>query len=105
MYKVYWASVAEDDLKEIIEYLSLDGPATARNIFNKIRTKSSTLHQFPEKGRIVQELKDHGISIYRELVVSPWRIIYRISDKKVYVLAVIDSRRNVEDILLKRLIK
>jgi len=41
--------------------------------------------------------------IYREIVTAPWRIIYRISDKNVYVLSVLDARRNVEDILLKRL--
>jgi hypothetical protein len=38
------------------------------------------------------------------LIVPPWRIIYRISEMKVYVLSVLDARQNVEDILLKRLI-
>ncbi|MEK6194681.1 MAG: plasmid stabilization protein, partial [Deltaproteobacteria bacterium] len=40
----------------------------------------------------------------RELIISPWRMIYRISEMKIYVLSVLDSRQNVEDILLKRLI-
>ena len=104
-YKVLWANIAEDDLKNIILHIAEDSPANARTIFEKIKEKASSLTQFPERGRTVPELQDQGIFLYRELVVAPWRIIYRISDKKVYVLSVLDSRRNVEDILLKRLIK
>ncbi len=104
-YKVLWANIAEDDLKNIILYIAEDSPANARTIFEKIKEKASSLTQFPERGRTGPELQDQGIFLYRELVVAPWRIIYRISDKKVYVLSVLDSRRNVEDILLKRLIK
>jgi toxin ParE1/3/4 len=40
---------------------------------------------------------------YRELIIVPWRIIYRVAENKIYVLSVLDSRQNVEDILLKRL--
>jgi plasmid stabilization system protein ParE len=104
-YKVIWASVAEDDLKNIILYIAEDSLANATIIFEKIKEKATSLKQFPEKGRIVPELQDQGIFLYRELIVAPWRIIYRISDKKVYILSVLDSRQNAEDILLKRLIK
>jgi toxin ParE1/3/4 len=101
---VIWASVAENDLKEIIDYISLDSPQNALKILQKIKNKASCLYTLPEKGRIVRELQDQGISHYRELVVPPWRLIYRISERKIYILSVIDSRQNVEDILLKRLI-
>ncbi|HTN73044.1 MAG TPA: hypothetical protein VMO00_18330 [Methylomirabilota bacterium] len=49
------------------------------------------------------ELGDVGLRIYREILCSPWRIIYRIADPNLFVMLVIDSRRNVEDILLERL--
>jgi plasmid stabilization system protein ParE len=104
-FTVHWASVAEDDLKGVIEYIAEDSLANAIKVFEKIKEKALGLNQFPERGRIVPELKDHGIALYRELIVTPWRIIYRISDKKIYVLSVLDSRQNVEDILLKRFIK
>ncbi|MBU1570609.1 MAG: plasmid stabilization protein, partial [Proteobacteria bacterium] len=58
----------------------------------------------PERGRVVPELQDQGIFQYRELIVKPWRSIYRIAEREIYVLSVIDSRKNVEDILLNRLI-
>lgn len=103
-YKVIWANVAENDLKNIIAHIAEDNPQNALNILNKIRQKASHLYTLPERGRIVPELQDQGIVQYRELIISPWRLIYRIIERKIYVLSVIDSRQNVEDILLKRLI-
>lgn len=102
-YKINWANVAENDLIEIIEYIPIDSPADALKILQKIKKMASSLHSIPERGRVVPELQDQAILIYREIVIPPWRIIYRISDHDVYVLTVLDARRNVEDILLKRL--
>ena len=102
-FKVHWASVAEDDLKNIILYIAEDSPTNARIIFEKIKEKASSLIHFPERGRTVPELQGQGIFLYRELIVAPWRMIYRIAGRKVYILSVLDSRQNVEDILLKRL--
>ena len=101
-YKVEWAAVAEVDLKQIIDYVAADSPGNALQILKTIRQKTSSLYMFPERGRIVPELQGQGINIYRELIVAPWRIVYRISDVTVFVLTVIDSRQNVEDILLNR---
>jgi plasmid stabilization system protein ParE len=102
-YHIVWASVAENDLREIIEYIAIDNPTNALRTLQKIKQRASSLYTLPERGRVVAELQDQGILIYRELVVPPWRIIYRISENEVYVLSVLDARRNVEDILLKRL--
>jgi plasmid stabilization system protein ParE len=102
-YKVSWASVAESDLSSIILYVAVESPANALKVLTKIKEKASSLKQFPERGRIVPELQDQGLNLYREIIVSPWRIVYRISGKEVYVLTVFDSRQNAEDVLLKKL--
>ncbi len=60
---------------------------------------------FPERGRVVPELKYNNIENYREVIHYPWRIIHRIDNKNVYVMAIFDGRRNIEDILLNRLLK
>jgi toxin ParE1/3/4 len=104
-YKVVWAAVAEIDLMQIIDYIAADSPGNALQVLKKIRQKASSLYSFPERARIVPELQDQGIHTYRELIVPPWRIVYRIADVTVFVLSVIDSRQNVEDILLDRLLK
>lgn len=103
-YNVIWASVAEKDLKTIVEYIAEKSSQNALQILTKIRQKASDLYTLPERGRIVPELQVQGILLYRELIIAPWRLIYRISGQEIFVLSVIDSRRNVEDILLKRFI-
>jgi toxin ParE1/3/4 len=102
-YRVVWSNVAENDLRNIIEYIADESPSNALKIFKSIKQRASMLFSFPERGRIVPELRDQGILQYREIIISPWRILYRISERHVYVLSVLDSRRNIEDILLKRL--
>lgn len=104
-HQVVWAKAAEHDLREIIEFISVESPENASNILKEIKETASSLYTLPERGRVVPELQGQGISQYRELIISPWRLIYRIAEHEIYVLSVIDSRRNVEDILLKRLIQ
>lgn len=104
-YQVAWAETAQQDLIQIIDYIAVDNPENASRILQKIKQKAAALYTMPERGRIVPELKEQGIHTYREIVIAPWRVIYRISDTVVFVLSVIDSRRNVEDILFDRYIK
>jgi toxin ParE1/3/4 len=104
IYEVRWSETSEKDLISIIEYIAQDSPSIAYEKFKEIKEKASCLYSFPDRGRIVPELHEQGIIQYRELIVSPWKIIYRTSKKSVYVLSVLDSRQNIEDILLRRLI-
>ena len=104
-YEVIWSNIAEKDLIDIVEYISADSPSTALKSFKNVKQKASKLYSFPERGRVVPELRDQGIVQYRELIISPWRVIYRISEKSVYVLSVLDARQNIEDILFRRLTK
>jgi len=104
-YKVAWVNMAENDLAGIIEYIAPESPSNARKVFKEIKEKAASLYHSPQRGRITPELQKYGIMQYRELIVSPWRIIYRISEMNVYILSVLDSRQNVEDILFKRLIR
>jgi toxin ParE1/3/4 len=104
-YRVLWTQVAEKDLVEIIAFIAGDNPQNALHVLEKIRDKAASLYISPERGRVVPELHSCGIFVYRELIISPWRLLYRIADRNVYITAVIDSRRNVEDILLHRLIQ
>ena len=101
-YAVSWSQAAEDDLEAIIDFISNDSPDAALKILHKIKDTALSLMSMPQRGRIAPELKQQGIFIYHELISTPWRIIYRIAGQNVYVFAVIDSRRNVEDILLDR---
>lgn len=102
-YKVEWAEIAENDLLKIIEYIAQNSPKNALKILRKIKKQVAELNHSPDRCRIVPELSEHGINQYREMIISPWRIIFRISRSEIYVISVIDSRRNIEDVLLMRL--
>jgi len=104
-YTVLWTEVAEKDLREIIAFIAGDKVQNAVRALENIRDKASELYTFPERGRIVPELHSNGVFVYRELIISPWRLLYRITESNVYITAVLDSRRNVEEILLQRLIQ
>lgn len=104
-FEILWAAVAENDLLGIVDLVAEDNPGIARDILYKIKSSTAKLDRSPGRGRIVPELLKQGLSRYREILIKPWRVIYRIEETKVYVVSVIDGRRNVEDVLLSRLLR
>lgn len=103
-YEVFWTRTARQDLEKILEHIAADSQIRARRVYLDIKEKAAGLRLFPLQGRIVPELRYYGIALYRELICPPWRIMYKTEENRVWVLAVIDGRRNAEDILLDRFI-
>jgi len=104
-FEVIWTKNAEYDLEEIIEYIKTDSIQVAKDIFFKIKEQCNSLSNFPTSRRVVPELQNIGILRYRELIYKRWRIVYKVESEKVYILIVIDSSRDIEDILFRRLLK
>ncbi len=102
-YQVLWTHTAQQDLTEIVDYIAQDSIPDALAILQKLESKAALLITLPNRGRIVPELLHTGISQYRELISAPWRIIYRVENQRVMVMAVLDSRRDLQTILLNRL--
>ncbi|KAF5088663.1 ParE toxin of type II toxin-antitoxin system, parDE [anaerobic digester metagenome] len=103
-FTILWSDQAKVDLSEIIEYIAFEDKILALRILDKIEEIVTRLEQLPKSGRIVPELKAFNILTYREIVFSPWRIIYKITEDQVLIVSVLDSRRNLEDLLMKKLI-
>jgi toxin ParE1/3/4 len=55
------------------------------------------------RGRVVPELAAVGVQRYRELIEGNYRIIYAVNENEVRVVAVLDGRRDVADLLHRRL--
>ncbi|PHO11136.1 plasmid stabilization protein [Malaciobacter canalis] len=104
-FEVIWTKSAEFDLESIIEYIKTDSIETAKKIFFAIKEECNNLYYFPQKKRIVPELQQIGILKYIEVIYQRWRVIYKIENEKAYILLMVDSSRNLEDILFQRLIK
>ena len=104
-FRVLWTESAAKDLEEIVSFISEDSPANARSVFHRIRKRAQTLRSLPDRGRYLPELLDFGLRTWRELVVDPYRLIYRIEGTTVFVNAVLDGRRDLRDVLLNRLVR
>ena len=103
---VFLTKDAAGDLNELYDYISVnDSPRKAGYVLNQIEKSFSTLSEFPERGVYPKELLKLGIREYREIFFKPYRIIYRIMDKNVYVLLIVDGRRDMQDLLQRRLLE
>lgn len=102
--RVDWAEVARTDLFAIADYLLEKSPEDAARVVRGIEKKAAALTSFPLRGRVVPELARLQMREYRELQAPPYRLLYRSAGDRVIVLGIFDSRRNLEDILLERLL-
>ncbi len=105
MNRIVWATPAQEDLADIVDYLSLESTSAAATFIDRVDASVKQLAEHVHIGRVVPELERHNITKYRELILTPWRLFYRAEQRTVSVLAVIDGRRNVEDILLRRMMR
>jgi len=105
IYKVQWTSNAKEDLLNIVAYIKQDSVNAARKVYEQIKEKAQSSNFFPLKGRVVPELQKEGITIYKELIAQPYRIMYKIEKDTVYIMAIFDSRQNVEELLLQKLLR
>lgn len=102
-FEVVWSPSAIRDLDDILDYVANSrGADAATQFYSSIVSRVSALSQFPKRARVVPELKEVGIREYRELILSPYRIPFRISARVVVVLGVVDGRRELSELLLKR---
>jgi len=97
MAQIIWTEPALSDLNGIAEYIALDKPNAARNLVKQIFSSVDNLEQFPELGRTPPELTE---SKYREIIVDPCRIFYRIDQDNVYILYVMRGEMQLRRYLI-----
>ncbi len=92
-HEVAWSPRAIQDVDAIASYIAADSIAYASTVVRKILEVTRNLNRFPLAGRIVPELDDKAI---REHIVYSYRVIYRVEEKKITVVAVIHGKRMLE---------
>ncbi len=97
MAEVVWTEPALQELDAIDDYIALDNPAAARHLVQEAFDKTERLADYPVPGRIPPELPN---SVYREVVVPPCRIFYRVDKKQVLVLYVMREERQLRVYML-----
>ena len=88
--KVVWSSLAALRALEAVEYIARDRPNTASAWLEKLLERVSKLEQFEHQGHVVREI---GLPAYREVLHTPYRIIYRVDAARVVILTLRHARR------------
>ncbi len=78
-YQVILSPKAVKDLEKIVRYISINNPEAAKKIGQQLLNKAKELSQFPLRGQIVPEFNDPNL---RQLILKPYRIIYRVEESK-----------------------
>lgn len=105
-YKVIIDPQAKLDLNEILIYVAVnDCIQSANKLLDALEETCFKLEKFPERGHIPPELRPTGIKKYLEIHYKPYRIIYEIEKKIIYIHCIIDGRRNIQEILSNRLLR
>jgi toxin ParE1/3/4 len=88
---VVWAESARDALDEVITYIAHDSPQAAVQVLDAALQAAASLSTLTERGRIVPELNNPAI---RETFVFRYRLMYRVEDATVVVVAFVHGARD-----------
>ncbi|MCW4629986.1 MULTISPECIES: type II toxin-antitoxin system RelE/ParE family toxin [Marinomonas] len=97
MAQIIWTEPALNNLNDIAEYIAVSNPYAARQLVENVFSKVQRLEQFPDSGRIPEEISTLN---YREVVVNPCRVFYKVDNDSVYILHLLRQERDLRKYLL-----
>ena len=102
-YRIIWTEVAIADVEGIVDYVAeRDSVPAAETLWNKLDATIGSLATAPTRGRVVPELRSEGLETYREVIVSKYRVLFRVRGREVVLLGVLDGRRDLAELLIQR---
>jgi addiction module RelE/StbE family toxin len=88
--RILWSPQALRDLEGIRDYVAADSPRYAALVIERIVHSVERLQDFPRSGRIVPERSDPNV---REVIVRPYRVVYRLRGDQAEVVTVFRASR------------
>jgi addiction module RelE/StbE family toxin len=92
MAEIIWTEPALADLDAIADYIALDCPQAARRLVQRVFRHVGQLADYPKSGSKPHELRGWR---YRQIVEPPCRVLYRVENERVFVLAVVRAERRL----------
>lgn len=89
---VRWTEAATEDLNETARFIARDSHYYAAAFVRETRNAARSLNFSPERGRVVPEGDRTDI---REIFVKGYRLIYQITAREVFILALIHGARDL----------
>lgn len=104
--RIRYTAGARRDLLQLRRYVigRFDAATWSRSLA-ELRDRVALLADRPQLGSVPPELEELGIDQYLELAVGRNRLIYELRDDTVFVLLVVDHRRNFQAVLARRLLE
>ncbi|MCZ4314069.1 type II toxin-antitoxin system RelE/ParE family toxin [Comamonadaceae bacterium G21597-S1] len=104
-FEVLLTRGAEQDLESLHDYIAdFDCVANADRVLDRLVQAVQSLQRFPERGNYPKELLELGIKDYRQVAFKPYRVIYRVAGQRVYIHLIVDGRRDMRTLLMRRLL-
>ncbi len=88
--RVVWSSQADEQVDSAVSFIAADRPVAARQWLVRLLDQVKSLEAFPDIGRVVPELERDD---FRELLVDPYRVVYRRGANLVEIVTVWHARR------------
>jgi toxin ParE1/3/4 len=92
---ISWSPLALRDVEAARQYIAQDSPHYAELVVARISAAVDRLEAFPESGRIVPEVGDPQL---REIIMRPYRIVYRVRAGSVEIATVFHASRQFPDL-------
>ena len=90
--RVHWTDTAQAHLDAIHAYIAQDSAEYANRTIDRLTRRSQQIADFPLSGRRVPE---YDMDQVREVIETPYRIIYHIKPDQIDILAVIHESMNI----------
>lgn len=97
--KIYWSSVALQDINDIYDYIARDVPYYATIFVDHLINAVDKLLDNPRIGRKVPEF-GYQENI-RELIFQGYRIIYLLNNDIIQIATIVHGSRNFEKLYIK----
>ena len=86
-FRVNLSQQAQNDLEQIFYYIADDNINNATNFILQLEKKIYSLGSFPERHPLIPENKFFDTN-YRHLIFKKYRVVYRITEKSVFILRI-----------------
>ena len=97
---------AEGDLAAIHGWIVGQGDGAAADRFlDLLLERIERLESFPLRGAVLPELEPLGMSEFRQIIAAPYRIVYRLFDRRVVIVLIAHGRRDFTQLLEERLLR
>ena len=97
--RIIWTDQVYRDIDSSADYIAKDSEYYAASFINAVLRAGKSLKTSAKRGRIVPEINDPDI---REIFVKNHRLIYKIKEQSITILALVHGRRDLVTLWKKR---